>query len=107
MMPLSVMAVSAAAAMAFSVMIMVPADVVRSVVAAHGVRVVRQGARQKRFHLGIRIARCTGEQADPRLRKGVPRTTPDVAADQGFHPVFPQKSGQGSVPRSVGVHDLG
>ena len=92
-MPFSVTSAAAAAApVTFSMtaaaaftMIMAAADMARSVMAAHSIRIIGQGAGQEGFHLGIGISCRTGKETDPRLGQGVPCAASDVAADQDFY----------------------
>ena len=77
------------------------------VVAALGVGVEGQLACQQIGHLAVRVAGDAGVELDARLGQGGAGAAADAAADQGIHPVAPEKTGQSAVAAADGADHLG
>lgn len=73
------------------------------VMAALNVGIELQFSRQQRLHRRIRIAGNTAVQLNPSLSQRRLCTAPNTAADQRIHAINLQKSGQCSMPASVGL----
>ena len=77
------------------------------VVAALGVGVKGQLARQQVGHLAVRITGDAGVELNARLGQSGAGAAADAAADQGVHPVALEKTGQSAVAAADGTDHLG
>ena len=77
------------------------------VVAALGVGIKGQLARQQIGHLAVRIAGDAGIELDAGFRQSGAGAAADAAADQGIHAVALEEARQGAVAAANGADHLG
>ena len=101
---LSMMAVAAIPMMAMAVPSMFSLSM--SVMAALHIRIIRQFTSQKRLHRLVCIPGHSAVKLNSTFRQSISGSASDAAADQRVHLKVSQKSGQGSMAASVGIHNL-
>ena len=101
---LSMMAVAAIPVMAMAVPSMFSLSM--SVMAALHIRIIRQFTSQKRLHRLVCIPGHSAIKLNSTFRQSISGSASDAAADQRVHLKVRQKSGQGSMAASVGIHYL-
>ena len=77
-----------------------------SVMAALHIRIIRQFTSQKRLHRLVCIPGHSAVKLNSAFRQSISGSASDAAADQRVHLKVRQKSGQGSMAASVGIHNL-
>lgn len=77
-----------------------------SVMAALHIRIIRQFTSQKRLHRLVCIPGHSAVKLNSAFRQSISGSASDAAADQRVHLKVRQKSGQGSMAASVGIHYL-
>ena len=78
--------------------------VVMLMMAAHGVRIVRQLPGQQGGHCLVRVAGHAGVELDAGLSQGRAGAAANAATDKCVHMMGGQEPGQSTVAAAVGVH---
>ena len=76
-------------------------------VAAADIGIILQAVGEKCLHSIVSIPTDTAKNPDSSLRQRHLRTAAYAAADQGIHPLLPQKACQRAMSIAVGIHHNG